>query len=137
MHIPDNYLSPTSCAVLFGAMAPIWVISVKKVKVQIVKKKTTLPLIGVGAAFSFLLMMFNVPVPGGTTAHAVGATLIALLIGPWSASLSISLALLIQAFIFGDGGILSYGANAFNMAFVIPFVGYGVFKIFKKLIIRN
>ena len=73
-------------------------------------------------------MMLNVPVPGGTTAHAVGGTLLAVLLGPWAACISISTALLIQALVFGDGGILSFGANCFNMAFVIPFFGYFVYR---------
>lgn len=77
-------------------------------------------------------MMFNVPVPGGTTAHAVGATLLAILLGPWAACLSISIALLLQAFVFGDGGILAYGANVFNMGFIMPFVGYSLFMLGKR-----
>src|SRR5882672_1475186 len=81
-------------------------------------------LIAVGAAFSFLVMMFNIPVPDGTTAHAVGAVLIAVVLGPWAAVIAVSIALMIQALFFGDGGVLAYGANAFNMAFVMPMVGY-------------
>jgi cobalt/nickel transport system permease protein len=88
-------------------------------------------LLGIGAAFSFLLMMFNIPLPGGTTGHAVGGTLLAILIGPFSACISISVALLIQALLFGDGGILAFGANAFNMAFVLPFLGYFIYKFIK------
>ena len=69
MHIPDNYLSPQTCAVMAAAMVPVWIVSVKKVKEELPKVK--LPMLGVGAAFSFLGMMFNIPVPGGTTGHAV------------------------------------------------------------------
>ncbi len=132
MHIPDNYLSPATCATLIAAMVPVWTVSLKKTRVQIKAKQATVPLLGVGAALAFLVMMFNVPVPGGTTAHAVGAVLLAILLGPWSACLAVSIALLIQAFIFGDGGILAYGANVFNMGFIMPFVGYGVFALFKR-----
>ncbi len=131
MHIPDNYLSPSTCAVLGTAMAPVWTVAVKKVKAEITKEK--LPMLGVGAAFSFLLMMFNIPLPGGTTGHAVGGTLIAVLLGPYAASISLTIALLIQALLFGDGGILSFGANCFNMAFVLPFAGYFTYKLIKKL----
>ena len=129
MHIPDNYLSPSTCAALGAAMIPIWTIAVKKVKAEITRAK--IPLLGIGAAFSFLLMMFNIPLPGGTTGHAVGGTLLAILIGPFSACISITVALLIQAFLFGDGGILAFGANAFNMAFVLPFLGYFIYKFIK------
>ena len=121
MHIPDNYLSPATDAVLGVAMVPIWVHCAKKVHEKLDAKQVAF--MGMAAAFSFLLMMFNVPLPGGTTGHAVGGTLIALLLGPEAACLSVSIALLIQAVIFGDGGILAFGANCFNMAFVLPFVG--------------
>lgn len=129
MHIPDNYLSPATCAVMGAAMVPVWAKSIKKIKNEIPKVK--IPLLGVGAAFSFLLMMFNVPLPGGTTGHAVGGTLLAILLGPYAACISVSVALLIQALLFGDGGILAYGANCFNMAFVLPFLGYFVYKFIK------
>lgn len=132
MHIPDNYLSPSTCAVMFVAMAPVWYYSVKKVKEHVSQDK--IPLIGVGAAFSFMLMMFNLPIPDGTTAHAVGGTLIALLLGPYAACVAVSVALLIQALIFGDGGILSFGANCFNMAFILPFAGYYLYRLFTKLL---
>jgi cobalt/nickel transport system permease protein len=126
MHIPDNYLSPMTCAVMAIAVAPAWIVSSKKVDKELPNAK--IPLLGIGAAFSFLIMMLNVPVPGGTTVHAVGGTLLAVLLGPWAACIAISVALLIQALLFGDGGILAFGANCFNMAFVIPFLGYFIYR---------
>lgn len=132
MHIPDNYLSPASCAVLAVAAASVIVLSVQKVKVQLKENKELAPMLGIAASLSFLLMMFNVPVPGGTTAHAVGGTLLAILIGPYAASLALTVALLLQAFLFGDGGILALGANIFNMAIVMPFVGYAIYNLFRK-----
>lgn len=132
MHIPDNYLSPSTCAVMGAAMLPVWGVAVRKVKYEITKVK--MPLLGIGAAFSFLLMMFNIPLPGGTTGHAVGGTLLAILVGPYSACISITVALLIQALLFGDGGILAFGANCFNIAFVLPFLGYFIYKFIKDRI---
>lgn len=129
MHIPDNYLSPSTCAVLGAAMVPVWTVAVRKVKSEIAKVK--IPMLGIGAAFSFLMMMFNVPLPGGTTGHAVGGTLLAILLGPYAACISVTVALLIQAMLFGDGGILAFGANCFNMAFVLPFLGYFIYKFIK------
>lgn len=131
MHIPDNYLSPQTCAVMTAAMVPVWAASIHKVKKELSKQEV--PMIGVGGAFSFLGMMFNIPLPGGTTGHAVGGTLTALLLGPYAACISVSVALLLQALIFGDGGILSFGANCFNMAFVLPFAGYAAAKLFMKI----
>jgi cobalt/nickel transport system permease protein len=126
MHIPDNYLSPATCAVLGAAMVPLWALSARKVRREV--ERAYLPLLGIGAAFSFLIMMLNLPLPGGTTGHAVGGTLIAALLGPWAACIALSVALLIQALLFGDGGILAFGANCFNMAFVLPFLGYFIYK---------
>lgn len=130
MHIPENYLSPATCAVMAAAAVPAIAISAKKVKDNISKDK--MPLLGVFAAFSFVAMMFNIPLPGGTTGHAVGGTLIAILLGPEAACLSVAVTLTIQAFLFGDGGILSLGANIFNIAFILPYVGYAVYSLIKN-----
>ncbi|MBU0488198.1 MAG: cobalt transporter CbiM, partial [Bacteroidetes bacterium] len=89
-----------------------------------------IPYLGMAAAFVFIIMMFNVPIPGGTTGHATGAALIALLLGPWTAVVSVSVALIIQALMFGDGGITAIGANCINMGVVMPFVAWYVFKLF-------
>lgn len=132
MHIPDNYLSPSTCAVIGAAMVPVWKRSSTKIKQELSKKK--MPLLGICAAFSFLIMMFNVPLPGGTTGHAVGATLAAILLGPYAAVVSITIALAIQALFFGDGGILALGVNSFNMAFIMPFVGYYIYKFISSRI---
>ena len=132
MHIPDNYLSPTTCAVLAVAAAPVVGLSITKVKAQLKENKELAPMLGIAASLSFLLMMFNVPIPGGTTAHAVGGVLLSILIGPYAASLALSVALLLQALLFGDGGILALGANIFNMAIAMPFVGYAVYHFFRK-----
>jgi cobalt/nickel transport system permease protein len=82
-------------------------------------------------------MMFNLPVPGGTTGHAVGSAVIAILFGPWAAMIAVSVALIIQALVFGDGGITTIGANCFNMAIFMPFTAYYIFKLFSKGRIRK
>ena len=130
MHIPDGYLSPQTSAVFGAAMLPLWWQSARRVK-KVVKSRYV-PLLALGAAFSFVVMMFNVPIPDGTTAHAIGGGLIAILLGPWAACIAVSIALLIQALFFGDGGILAYPANAFNMAVVLPFVAYGVYRLLTR-----
>ena len=127
MHIPDGYLSPATCATLTTAMVPVWAIAARRVERTV--KTRYVPLVALGAAYSFLVMMLNVPIPDGTTAHAVGAVLIAIVLGPWAAAIAVSIALLIQAVFFGDGGVLAFGANAFNMAFLMPFAGYGVYRL--------
>lgn len=135
MHIPDNYLSPQTDAVMAVVMVPVWVHCVRKVSATLDRKHMSF--LGICAAFSFLLMMFNVPLPGGTTGHAVGGSLIALLLGPEAACLAVTVALALQALLFGDGGILSFGANCFNMAFVIPFLTVLVFKGLRGALPKN
>ena len=130
MHIPENYLSPETCAVMAILAAPVVIACTKRIKNKLSPQE--LPLLGVGAAVSFLLMMFSIPVPGGTSAHAVGGTLLAALLGPEAAVLSVASALLIQAVFFGDGGILALGANIFNMAVLMPLVGYGLYSLLKR-----
>jgi cobalt/nickel transport system permease protein len=126
MHIPDGYLSPATCGVMYVASVPFWYLAVKRVRKVLTNR--TVPAMALFSAFSFVLMMFNVPLPGGTTGHAVGGTLLAIVLGPWAAVLGISVVLGIQALFFGDGGLLSFGANCFNMAIVLPFIGYFIYK---------
>jgi cobalt/nickel transport system permease protein len=127
MHIPDGYLSPLTCAVGYVVATPVWVVASRKVT-RVVKSRNV-PMLAVFSALSFLIMMFNIPIPDGTTAHAVGGAIIAICLGPWAAVIAVSVALLFQALLFGDGGVLSYGANVVNMAVILPFVAYGVYKL--------
>jgi cobalt/nickel transport system permease protein len=130
MHIPDGYLSPQTEAVFAAAMVPVYVAAARNVR-KIVKSRYV-PLLAIGAAFSFLVMMLNVPIPGGTTAHAVGGVLVAVILGPWAAVIAVSIALLVQALFFGDGGVLAFAANAFNMAVVMPCTGYAVYRLISR-----
>jgi cobalt/nickel transport system permease protein len=102
VHIPDGYLSPVFSLGTGVVTVPSWVIGARKLNAVLTSR--TVPLLAIFSAFSFTLMLFNVPVPGGTTAHAVGGTLIAIVLGPWAAVIGISTALIIQALFFGDGG---------------------------------
>jgi cobalt/nickel transport system permease protein len=126
MHIPDGYLGPATCGIFYAVMLPIWAAASRIVKRTL--KARQVPVLAIGAAFSFVIMMFNIPIPGGSTGHAVGGVLVAILLGPWAACIAITVALVVQALLFGDGGITALGANCFNMAFVLPFVGYYVYK---------
>ena len=127
MHIPDGYLGPATSGVFYAVMAPLWVAASRIVKNTLKAKQ--IPLLAIGAAFSFVIMMFNVPIPAGSTGHAVGGVLVAILLGPWAAMIAITVALVIQALLFGDGGITAIGANCFNMAVVLPFVGYYTYRL--------
>jgi len=126
MHIPDGYLSPSTCTALYAGSAPFWYVALRRVKKALHTR--LVPLISLFAAFCFLIMMFNLPLPGGTTGHAVGIGLATIVLGPWAAMLSVSVALIIQALFFGDGGITAIGANCFNMAIVGSLVAYVVYR---------
>jgi cobalt/nickel transport system permease protein len=127
VHIPDGYLSPQTCAAAFVVAVPTWAVAAKRV-MRVVKTRNV-PLLAILSALSFLVMMFNIPIPDGTTAHAVGGVIIAIVLGRWAAVIAVSVALLFQALLFGDGGVLAYGANVVNMAIILPFVGYGVYRL--------
>ena len=130
MHIPDGYISPETAIAMYGAAAPFWYVAGRKIKRLM--SGQTVPLLAIFSAFSFTIMMFNVPIPGGTTAHAVGGTLAAIILGPWAAIVTVSVALVIQALFFGDGGITAIGANCFNMAIVLPMIGYASYWLISR-----
>jgi len=127
MHIPDGYLSPSTCAAFYASSTPFWYVSLQKMKRRL--NTQAVPLLSVFAAFSFVIMMFNLPLPGGTTGHAVGVGIAAIVLGPWGSILAISVALVIQAIFFGDGGITAIGANCFNMAIAGSLVAYAVYRM--------
>jgi cobalt/nickel transport system permease protein len=127
MHIPDGYLSPATCGALYVTATPFWLVAAARVRKTLSGR--TVPLLSIFAAFTFAIMMFNVPVPGGTTAHAVGGTLTAIVLGPWAAVITTSTALVIQALFFGDGGITAIGANCLNMGIVLPMAGYFTYRV--------
>jgi len=127
MHIPDGYLGPATYGTLYAVTVPFWAVASWRLNKTLKAKQA--PFLAIGAAFSFVIMMFNIPIIGGTTGHATGATLIAILLGPWAALISVSVALIIQAVLFGDGGITAIGANCFNMAVAGVFSGYAVYRL--------
>lgn len=127
MHIPDGYLGPITFGSLWVIMLPIWYFAGRLVRKTL--DVARIPFLALAGAFSFVIMMFNVPIPGGTTGHATGATLIAILLGPGPAVIAVSIALIIQAVLFGDGGITAIGANCFNMAFAEVMAGYGIYRL--------
>src|SRR5579862_903701 len=127
MHIPDGYLSPSTCVTLYAGSAPFWYVALKRVQKALHTR--LVPLLSLFAAFSFVIMMFNLPLPGGTTGHAIGVGIAAVVLGPWASMLAISIALIIQALFFGDGGITAIGANCFNMAIAGSLVAYGVYRL--------
>ncbi|NVM03601.1 MAG: energy-coupling factor ABC transporter permease, partial [Candidatus Helarchaeota archaeon] len=133
MHIPDGLLAPWLWITLLIISLGILAISFFKLDEDLDER--FVPYIGVLAAFIFAAQFVNFPVPGGTSGHLVGGTLIAIILGPWAAPIIMTLVLLIQAFM-GDGGITAIGVNIFNMGVVGGIFGYGLTAIFVR-ILRN
>lgn len=127
MHIPDGYLGPPTYGSLWLAMVGIWSYAARRVQRDL--KTSEVPFLAMASAFSFVAMIFAVPLPGGTTAHITGATLVAVLLGPWAAVIAVSTALVIQALLFGDGGVTAIAANCFNIAFAGSLTGYGMYRL--------
>ena len=135
MHIPDGYLGPATYGGLWAAMLPIWSYASKRVRRTV--KTAEVPYLAMGTAFSLMAMMFMIPIPGGTTGHISGTTLVAILLGPWAAVIAISVSLIIQAVVLGDGGITAIGANCFNIAFLGSMCGAGIYRLLTKLAPKN
>lgn len=127
MHIPDGYLSPATCALTYVIALPFWYVALQRVKRLLHTRMV--PLLAVFSAFSFVIMMFNLPLPGGTSGHAVGIAVATIVLGPWAAMVAISIALLIQAVFFGDGGITTFAANCLNMAVAGSLVAYWTYTL--------
>jgi cobalt/nickel transport system permease protein len=135
MHIPDGFVDvPT--AVVTGAMAlGVVALAIRKTGKELGER--TVPLLGVTAAFIFAAQMLNFPVAAGTSGHFLGAMLAAALLGPWAATVTLTVVVVAQALVMADGGITALGANALNMAVIPVFVGYGLFLLLRRLLPRN
>jgi cobalt/nickel transport system permease protein len=122
MHIPDGFLSTSIWATLDVAAVPAAAWCARKSRAQL--DETRVPLLGVMGAFIFAAQMINFPVAPGTSGHIVGAALLAVLFGPYTAALVMAAVLLVQALLFQDGGITALGANFWNLGLIGVFFGY-------------
>jgi cobalt/nickel transport system permease protein len=134
MHVPDGFLdAPTSAAtavVAGGAVA----LALRKSRHELDER--TAPMAGLVAAFIFATQMLNFPVGAGTSGHLMGGALAAILVGPWTAILCMSVVLMVQALLFADGGITALGTNILLMGVVPVVVGWFLFKVVAQ-IMRN
>lgn len=130
MHIPDGFLSVVVSGILWVVSMVFIIIALKKAGREI--DESRLPLVGVLAAAIFAGQMLNFAVAGGTSGHLLGAALAVLLVGPWPAVLVMTSVVSVQALVFQDGGVLTLGANLFNMAVVGVAVAYFVSNLFKR-----
>jgi cobalt/nickel transport system permease protein len=130
MHIPDGYISPATSIISYVIAVPLWKKSLSHLRKEL--NEEALPLLGTVTAFSFLIMMFNIPIPGGTSGHAIGTALLTRIFGPWIAAFSVSLVLFFQAILFGDGGLTTWALNSLAMGYVAAFSAHLIFVWIKK-----
>ncbi len=131
MHIPDGFVDlktaiTTSILSTGGVAASIY--NVKKVF-----KAKVVAMMGILAALIFALQMINFSIPGGTSGHLLGGALVAIVLGPFAGAIVLSVVLIVQAFVFMDGGIAALGSNILNMAIAGVFIAYLIYYIFKKV----
>ncbi len=91
-----------------------------------------IPLMALLTALFFAVQMINYPIIGGTTAHLLGAPALGILLGPWLGSISMTIILVLQCFLFADGGVTALGANILNMAIIGVMVPYAVYSLISK-----
>ena len=134
MHIPDGFIDiPTSAGAGLLTMAGLG-ITLKSAKNKLDEKSA--PLIGLVAVFIFAVQMLNFPVAAGTSGHLLGGALAVVLVGPYAATLALTVVLLIQGLLFADGGLTALGLNIFNMGFIGVWVSYGLFVLIYKVLAR-
>ncbi len=135
MHIPDGFLdTKTLVAASAFSLAGIGN-AIHRLRGALMPRHV--PLVALAASFIFVAQMLNFPIGGGTSGHLLGATLAAVLLGPHVAIIVMTLILLVQSFLFADGGVLALGANAFNMALVGSVTGYGLYRGIRSIVPGN
>lgn len=132
MHIPDGFIDIPTSIVFTGLAAAGVATALKGAKSQLSEK--TAPLAGLTAVFIFAVQMLNFPVAAGTSGHLLGGALAAVLVGPWAATLALTVVLLMQGFLFADGGLSAIGLNVFNMGVIGVWAGYAIFLLIRKIL---
>ena len=129
MHIWDGYIDPVTAVVMFAVSIAFLAWAWKKVKADY--PQSFVALLAISSAFVFAAQMIHFPIMAGTSGHVVGATFLAILLGPYAGMLSMTIILLMQAFFFADGGVLAFGANVFNMA-IIGAISFFIVKLLTR-----
>jgi cobalt/nickel transport system permease protein len=127
MHIPDGFIDGKTAATTALLSAAGVGLALRQVRRKLAPRRV--PLLGLAAAFLFAAQMVNFPVAGGTSGHLVGGVLVAALLGPSAAIVVLTTVLIVQCFLFADGGVLALGANIFNMAIMGAAGGYAIYRV--------
>ncbi len=132
MHIPDGFLDAKTAVTMGVLSAGGLVVALRQTRLHLPPRRV--PLLGLSAAFVFAAQMLNFPVAGGTSGHLIGGVLTAALLGPSAAVIVISSVLIVQCFLFADGGVTALGANIFNMALISGVFGWAIYYAISRIV---
>ena len=135
MHVPDGFLDAQTSAATAAAAAGGLALALRAARRTLDDR--TAPMAGLVAVFVFASQMLNFPVGAGTSGHLLGGALAAVVVGPWMATLSLSVVLLVQALLFADGGITALGSNITLMGLVGVWSGWAVYRVVLALLPRR
>ncbi|MEU9070442.1 energy-coupling factor ABC transporter permease [Streptomyces sp. NPDC048306] len=135
MHVPDGFINAPTSAVTGVVAAGAIAVSLRGARRELDER--TAPLAGLVAAFIFAVQMLNFPVAAGTSGHLLGGALAAILVGPFTGVLCVSVVLLMQGILFADGGLTALGVNITDMAIVTTVVAYALFRGLVKILPRT
>lgn len=130
MHIPDGFVSPKVYLPAYAAAGILWAVAARRIHRRLAEE--TVPRLAVMTAVAFVLMMVAIPLPGGTSVHASGIGMLAVLFGGWAGFLSLSFVLLIQATVFGAGGVTSLPLNALAMGFAGSWTAIAAHRLLRR-----
>jgi cobalt/nickel transport system permease protein len=135
MHAPDGFLEPVVAVATAGISCAFVALALRASSRELSDRQV--PLAGIAAAFVFAAQMFNFPVAAGTTGHLLGGALAAILLGPFTGTIVVTVVVVVQAVAFADGGLTAIGYNVLNMAIVPAFGGWAMFRLFHRVLPSN
>jgi cobalamin biosynthesis protein CbiM len=135
VHIPDGFIDAPTSAVAGVVAAAGVAVALRGARTHMDERLA--PLAGLTTVFIFAVQMLNFPVAAGTSGHLIGAALATVLVGPWAASLSMTIVLVVQAFLFADGGLSALGLNVFNLSIVAVVAAHLLFVGVRALLPRR
>jgi cobalt/nickel transport system permease protein len=130
MHIPDGFVAPQVYLPAYGVAAGLWTYGLRRLRAAL--REETIPRVAVLTAFCFVVTMVMLPLPGGTSVHATGIAVLALLFGVWTAFVAFSIVLLLQALLFGAGGVTALPVNALAMGMVGSVVAWYAYRLLRR-----
>ncbi len=131
MHIPDGFIAPQMYLPAYGVAVGLWAWSLRRVRLLL--REETIPQLAVLTAFSFVVMMVMIPLPGGTSVHVTGVALLTLLFGVWTTFAAVSLVLLLQALLFGAGGVTSLPVNALAIGLAGSSAAWWTYRLLRNV----